>query len=991
MKLFACLAASFVFAFDIGVNAQEKPNIIYILADDMGYGDVGVYNPASKISTPNIDRLAGQGIRFTDAHSPSSVCTPTRYAIMTGTYPWRSRLPVGVLRGYGRALIAQGDFTVSGFLQQQGYHTAVIGKWHLGLDWAIKEDYQAMIEPGSPLMNAHGMISDMDPAYIDFSKPPTSGPRSLGFDHAFVLPASLDMEPYCFLEQDTLTEIPIAHTPGNDLNTGYTGAFWRAGKLAPSFRFDQVLPNLTDKAVQLIEQRAQHHEPFFLYLPLPAPHTPWLPTDTFQGTSGAGVYGDFVQQVDDAVGRILNTVDHLGLSKNTLIVFTSDNGPYWRPAFSERFGHQATGIYRGMKGDAWDGGHRVPFIVRWPAVVKPGSVSEALTSLTNLPATCAEILQTPLTEGSAPDSYSILPVLRGVSDTVPEQPAVVHQSSLGYLAIRKGPWKLIEGLGSGGFSEPQQEQPQDNGPTGQLYHLTNDPAETMNRYDDFPDTVSTLRQSLMDIKAGNQSPARPNIVVILADDMGYSDIGCYGGEINTPALDKLAENGLRFTSFYNAGRCCPTRASLLTGQYPHDAGMGHMVSYADEPIVPGPYQGFLHTDQPTLAEVLRAAGYGTYMAGKWHVGERQQHWPRKRGFDRYFGLISGASSYYEIVEEKRKRVMVRDDEPWQPPADGFYMTDALTDSALAFINQHDADRPTNEKPFFLYLAYTAPHWPLHAPEAVVAKYETLYLQGWDAIRESRFERMKSMGLINNRYTLNDRPETIPAWDTVTNKRQWARKMAVYAAMVEIMDDNIGRVVRQLEERNMLDNTLIVFLSDNGACAETVGRRGLNDTTKRIGERGSYTAYGPEWANVSNTPFRKYKKFMHEGGIITPSIWHWPQGPVNRGGTSDGIGHVMDLMPTFLELSGASPSSVPALPGMSLVPQLKDRGAGSASRTLAWEHEGNRAVRSGDWKLVKDQEDDSWALYNLKTDPTELRDLSRLYPEKAAALMESARE
>lgn len=477
---------------------------------------------------------------------------------------------------------------------------------------------------------------------------------------------------------------------------------------------------------------------------------------------------------------------------------------------------------------------------------------------------------------------------------------------------------------------------------------------------------------------------RPNIIVILADDLGYSDIGCYGSEIQTPTLDKLAKNGLRFRSFYNAGRCCPTRASLLTGQYPHDAGMGHMVSYADEPIVPGPYQGFLRTDQPTIAEALRDAGYGTYMAGKWHVGERPQHWPRQRGFDRYFGLISGASSYYEIVEEKRKRVMVRDDEPWNPPGNGFYMTDAFTDTALAYIDQHYANQRTAKQPFLLYLAYTAPHWPLHAPEAMVAKYETRYLQGWDAIRASRFEHMKNLGVVDNRYTLSLRPENVPTWDTIGDKKQWARKMAVYAAMVEIMDENIGRLIHQLEEKGVLDNTLIVFLSDNGACAESVERRGLNDTTQRIGEQGSYTAYETPWAYASNTPFRKYKKYMYEGGIITPNIWHWPKGIKQVGQITEGTGHIIDLMPTLLTLSGASSNH--GLPGINLVPLLKQGGTTSVpERTIFWEHEGNMAIRVGDWKLVKDDEDPSWALYNLAEDPIESNDLSALYPTKAQEL------
>lgn len=485
--------------------------------------------------------------------------------------------------------------------------------------------------------------------------------------------------------------------------------------------------------------------------------------------------------------------------------------------------------------------------------------------------------------------------------------------------------------------------------------------------------------SLMGLPADAQQ-SKPNIVLILADDLGYSDLGCYGSEIHTPHLDKLAAEGLRFRNFYNAGRCCPTRASLLTGQYPHDAGMGHMVSYADQPITPGPYQGFLRPDRPTIAEVLRKAGYSTYMSGKWHVGERPQHWPRKRGFDRYFGLISGASSYYELVDEKRRRVMVRDDEVWEPPAAGFYMTDAFTDTALAFVDQHYNDEQTNSQPFFLYLAYTAPHWPLHAPDTVVAKYEALYLQGWDEIRKSRFERMKATGVIDQRYTPSSRPDDIPAWDPVDDKKQWARKMAVYAAMIEIMDDGIGKIVDQLDEKGALDNTLIVFLSDNGACAESVERRGLNDATKRIGDRGSYVAYETPWAYASNTPFRKYKKYMHEGGIATPSIWYWPRVIKQPGEFIDVVGHITDLMPTLSKLAGADDNR--DTPGTSLVPFLNgDEDAKKQERTIYWEHEGNVALRKDDWKLVKDKEDPAWALYHLGRDPTESKNLGNLYPEK----------
>lgn len=481
---------------------QSKPNIVYILADDMGYGDVSVYNPDGKIKTPNIDRLASQGMRFTDAHSPSSVCTPTRYAILTGQYPWRSRLPKGVLRGYGRSLIARDDFTVGSFLQHQGYHTAVIGKWHLGLDWIVKEGHEQALQRGSYGVNDQGLVQDMDPVHIDFTKPPTDGPLHRGFNYSFILPASLDMDPYCYLRNDTLTEIPSAHTDGNDLNTGYTGAFWRAGKMAPSFEFDQVLNNFANEAVAYVAERAESKQPFFLYLPLAAPHTPWVPTENYKGKSAVGTYGDFVQMVDAAVGKVVATLDSLQLDENTVVIFASDNGPFWRPQYIEKFGHRAAGEYRGMKADIWEGGHRIPFIVRWPGKVQPGAVSTATTTLANLGATCADILQVNLSSGEAIDSYSVLPVLEGKADTVPGQQAIVHHSSMAHFAIRKGPWKMIEVRGSGGFSEPTTYEPLPGEPVGQLYNLDTDHREQENVYDKFPEKVAELRSLLNDIREG---------------------------------------------------------------------------------------------------------------------------------------------------------------------------------------------------------------------------------------------------------------------------------------------------------------------------------------------------------------------------------------------------------------------------------------------------------------------------------------------------------
>ncbi len=480
-----------------------NPNIIYILADDLGYGDVSAYNPGEKISTPHIDRLAEQGMRFTDAHSTSSVCTPTRYSILTGQYCWRSRLPLGVLRGYGRALIEPGRQTVASLLQEKGYSTAVIGKWHLGLDWMVKEGFESVLEDPAGYPNGAGILPDMNPDYIDFTKPPANGPLKHGFDYSYILPASLDMDPYCYLENDTLVEMPTDYTPGNDLNTGYTGAFWRPGLMAPGFDFHQVLPVFTSKAENYILNQKNAKNPYFLYFALPAPHTPWVPVDEFSGTSQIEEYGDFILMVDAMVGRILSALNESGNAENTIVILTSDNGPYWRPDYVEKYGHRAAYKFRGMKADAWEGGHRIPFIVKWPGKVQPGSVSNSTTTLANLTATVADILGLAPDKVRGEDSYSILPVLLGKEESVPFQDAVIHHSSKGIFAIRSGDWKLIEGLGSGGFSEPVYYEPMPGEAKGQLYNLENDPGETENLYLLKPEIVELLTQKLDSIKSLN--------------------------------------------------------------------------------------------------------------------------------------------------------------------------------------------------------------------------------------------------------------------------------------------------------------------------------------------------------------------------------------------------------------------------------------------------------------------------------------------------------
>ena len=482
---------------------------------------------------------------------------------------------------------------------------------------------------------------------------------------------------------------------------------------------------------------------------------------------------------------------------------------------------------------------------------------------------------------------------------------------------------------------------------------------------------------------------RPNIIVVLVDDMGFSDIGCYGSEIATPNIDKLGLNGIRFTQFYNAARCCPSRASLLTGLYPHQAGMGGMVATHGRVREPGAYQGWLSQNSVTLAEVLKQTGYNTYMAGKWHVGEDSLDWPVKRGFDKYFGLISGACSYFEILPNRK---IVNQNSLCTSLPEGFYMTHAVTDSAASFVNEG----LRSEKPFFLYLAYTAPHWPLHAVKDKIEEYRGKYLVGWDSIRTARHQKQLALGLFNEPVSLSPRDEVVPAWDEVANKDEWDLKMAVYAAMMESVDDGIGKLVRQLEQAGQLDNTMILFLSDNGACHETLESRIDKDLkefssiakTIPAGEKGSYTTYGKEWANASNTPFRLYKHWTHEGGIATPLIIHYPK-LIPRARIENAPSHLIDIMPTVVELTGSkyptqfNSFAIQSMEGRSLIPLLTES-SWVGHDFLYWEHEGSRAVRSENWKLVSEPGKD-WELYNIKNDRSELNNLSKTYRDTVALL------
>lgn len=488
----------------------------------------------------------------------------------------------------------------------------------------------------------------------------------------------------------------------------------------------------------------------------------------------------------------------------------------------------------------------------------------------------------------------------------------------------------------------------------------------------------------------------PNIILILADDMGFSDIGCYGSEINTPNLDKLASEGVRFSSMYNNARCCPSRAALLTGLYPHQAGVGEMTD-TDLPIPE--YQGFLNDESVTIADVLGKAGYRTYMSGKWHVGEEPGHRPLDNGFDECFAFLNGASSYFDFKPYRSKLwppgnelTVVRNNEPVSMEGKEFYATDLYTNEAIRFINKHPAD-----KPFFLYLPYTAPHWPLHALPEDIAKYDGRYDEGWSAIRKKRYDRLLQLGLINETTALSEKYKPDRNWKDLTaeEKEYETRLMEVYAAMIDRMDQNVGRVLKTLENKGELENTVVLFLSDNGGCAArglTGGKYGNPrfDSNALPGTPKSFTGYGKNWANVSNTPFREFKSDIHEGGIATPFIaWYpkkFPAGKINHT-----ISHIVDVMPTLAELAGTTypkefeGHQIKPAEGKSLVSVITEMKT-LENQTYYFEHLGKCGIISGDWKIVRFR-NEPWELYNLKQDRSETNNLSTEYPEKLNELAE----
>jgi arylsulfatase A len=703
-----------------GQHASRSPNIVFVLADDMGYGDPGSCNPDSKIATPNIDRIATEGMRFTDAHAPGSVCVPSRYGLLTGRYACRRRR----YQPAREAVIQEGTNTLADVLRGAGYQTAMVGKWHLGFDAANKPDYGDM----------------------------RGGPVDRGFDQFFGIPASLDIPPYYYVQNRQAVAAPTEHILASR-SEGWSpiqGAFWRDGGVAPGFVHSEVLPRLRDEALSIINNH-DGKQPLFLYLALPAPHTPWLPAERYRNKSAAGMYGDFVMQVDGIVGDVLGALDQQGLAENTLMFFTSDNGPVWYATDTERFGHRSVGPLRGMKGDAFEGGHRVPFLVRWPKHVAKGSTSEQTICFTDVMATCVAATDSGLAEGSGEDSISFLPQLVGEPAVKRREVTVLKAAA---TVVREGKWKLIRHKGSGGFTRNAKT----GAARGQLYDLDADLAETQNLYTEHPDVVGRL--------ARHAARAHPtNVIVILADDMGYGDSSVYDGWIKTPGMERMAREGLTFTDFHSSGVVCsPTRAGLLTGRYQQRSGISGVVNA--DPNHPAHKLGLLQGEF-TFAGALKSAGYRTALFGKWHLGYDVKFNPVHRGFDEFCGFVSGNIDYHSHLDRMNTpdwwhgtKLVAREG----------YLTDLITQDAVRFIGDH------RDEPFCLYVAHGAVHSPIQAPDSAPV-------------------RGGSRGPKDGRA----RDEKVKL-------------------MMKSLDDSVTSILAAVRKNGIAGSTLVLFFSDNGGAA-----------------------------------------------------------------------------------------------------------------------------------------------------------------------------
>ncbi len=956
------------------LSAEQPPNVVLIFADDLGYGDLGCYG-ATKLQTPNIDQLAREGRQFTDAHSASAVCTPSRYGLLTGEYPLRAmggKGTWGPLSTTSGLIIDTETLTIGKVFQNKGYATACLGKWHLGFKQG-KNDWQVPLRPG---------------------------PQDVGFDHYFGVPLVNSGSPYVYVEDDTIVGYdpsdplvyggkPVSPTPSfpEEASRKSPNRFGGALKAHQIYDDEKTGTLLTEKAVKWITEKKD--KPFFLYFPTPNIHHPFTPAPRFKGTSQCGLYGDFVHELDWMVGEILGCLDENGLSENTLVIFTSDNGGMLNLAGRNamKAGHKMNGDLLGFKFGVWEGGHRVPFIAKWPGKIEAGTQSDQLISQVDMLATFTALTGQDVETLNGKDSVNMLPALVDDPDKPLRTELLLAPRQPRNLAIRNGKWVYIGARSSGGFtgsrptdhawggppaaefagsvnSDIENGRLKKDAPPAQLYNLEIDLVQTTNVYRENPEVVKEMQARLNSYRqmegvprkrrpkqkpkkqaavsgeptalaAGPATPSRahqpaasasrltqqpshntkPNFVVVFTDDQGYADLSCFGGEhVSTPRIDQMAAEGMKLTSFYVAAPVCtPSRAALMTGCYPKriDMAMGSNFGV----LLAGDRKG-LHPDEITIAEVLKTAGYKTGMFGKWHLGDQPEFLPTRQGFDVFFGLPYSHDIHPFHTQQKKHQFpplpLLEGEEVIEMDPDADYLTRRITERAVDFISAN------KDHPFFLYVPHPIPHRPLHASPP--------FMKNVPQPLTVKLEEEKKNGNIDYR----------------------ARDKLLRQALSEI-DWSVGQILDALKENGLDDNTLVIFTSDNGPSIP-------GKATPLSGKKGSTL----------------------EGGMREPTVIRWP-GKIPAGNPNAELMTAMDLLPTFAKLAGAAIPTDRVIDGKDIWPTLI--GEARSPHEAFFYHRGNQlqAVRSGKWKLHTNNGRPT-QLYDLESDIGEKKNVIQSNPE-----------
>ena len=890
----------------IAVEAA-RPNVIIINTDDLGYGDIGCYG-AKALKTPNIDRLAVAGLRFTDAHSTAATCTPSRYSLLTGEYAWRKK-GTGILPGDAALIIQPGRMTMPAIFQKSGYKTGVVGKWHLGL--------------GAGTIN-----------WNDEIKP---GPLEVGFTYSFIMAATGDRVPCVFLENHRvvgldasdpiqlsykqafpgeligkehpeLLKMPPTHGHNETIINGIGRIGHMIGGKAAVWKDEDLGDTFLGKALGFIEKNAG--SPFFLYYATHEPHVPRVPHQRFVGKTALGPRGDAIVQMDWSVGQVLEMLDRLKLTENTLIVFTSDNGPVlddgYKDQAREKAGdHKPAGPLRGSKYSAYEAGTRVPMIIRWPARVKPG-VSDALVSQVDFLASFASLLGQEYDRYSAVDSRETLATFLGESKQGRDE--FVEQG--GPIALREGTWKFIQPSAGPRFNEATQTET-GKSPDAQLYDLASDLAESKNVAASQPERVKQMAARLEGLKKSESGS--PNIVFILADDLGFMDIGANNPKTfyETPNIDSIGRKGMRFTTAYAACPVCsPTRASIMTGKFPVRTGVTDFLGARREgKFLPAPMARHLALEEVTIAERLRDAGYTNFFAGKWHLGDGE-YGPSAQGFS---ANIEGKNQFYYPISTNAI----------PEPKDDPKTTERIANEAVRFIEAN------KDRKFFAYLPFLAVHIPIGARSELIEKYEKKAASApadeWGREEKNKFRRVQNQ--------------------------------PVYAAMLEQLDAAIGRVLEALEKNGVAENTIVIFTSDNGGLSTAEGH-----PTSNLPLRG-----GKGWlyeGGIREPLLVRWPKVIKAGtqcDVPVVSTDYYPTILEAAGLALDPQQH-KDGVSILSLLKGGRDLNRTAL--FWHYPHYSNQGGFPGG-----------AVRAGDWKLIERYEDGQVQLYNLKADPEELVDLA----------------